>query len=258
MSIRVYSLVANGAGTVPTLQEVCEQGATTDTGISFIAAGSSNSTIVTVNGLTTSNPTTRTSVAVYGTGVIQLTKTNISGLVEDDNIINFQKMQITSYSGANKDTFYQDKESAIYYKFALNFADDVLRFDSGNGTSVLPSYQMRKRQGGGTSIVQISPTASSNEALSYLPFDTTNNASGFQIRNTLSGTVTLVAGIGTVTNSNIKSISIIQVTLKTPGGVMGINYKIVLAGTTFTITAVDITGAPVLTDTSVLDYLIQF
>lgn len=260
MSIRVYSLVAGGgSGTIPTLQQVCEQDNTTNTGIIFTAAGVNDVTIITGTGMSASSD--QHSSAINSNGTAAFVDLDNAGIVQARQDISALETIIAFYPNTVGilDYFHQSTASiTAFYKSTIGGNNDVLLLDSGNGLTLLPNIMMRKRQGGGQSIVTLNPIASSNIAESYLPYDTTNNGSTFQIRNTISGTITLTAGTATLTNSNIKSISLLQVSLKTPGGVMGVNYQITLSGTTFTVKSVDQTGATVATDTSTLDYLLQF
>lgn len=73
------------------------------------------------------------------------------------------------------------------------------------------------------------------------------------------GQATLVAGTVTVAMTGIQNTSKVIPTLTTPGGTMGARLKVgVTGGSGFTLTSVDISGATVATDTSVLDYLVIY
>ena len=251
MSIAVYSLVPNSG--VPNLQQVCAQGAETDIPITITDTPSGQQWILSGTDLTTDVGTDKIKIALF-TG-IELLKLDGFGAETYSNRL-FPQVNVmiddVNYTGTVKNFTYAN---AVY--FAYNTTDRFI-LNAGGNAADRPLIFMNKVQGGGTTTLQQDPTASSNDALSYLPFDTTNNTSGYQLKATLPGTFTMVAGVATVTNSNVKSISQLQINLKTPGGVMGARVKVVLSGATFTITSVDLTGATVITDTSIYDYLIEF
>jgi hypothetical protein len=251
MSIAVYSLIPGGA--IPSLQQVCEQGYETNTPIVLTDTPSGQQWILSGTDLTTDVGTDKIKIALY-TG-IELIKYDGGGAEIYSNRLFPQLIAMvndTTYNGAVKNFIYAHR-----IDFAFNTSNRFILLAGGNASDV-PTIEMVKIQGGGTSALTLNPIATSANAESYLPYDTTTNLSAFQMRNTLAGTVTLVAGVGTVSNSNVKNVSVLQPSLKTPGGTMGLKWKVALSGTTFTITSVDASGATVITDTSVLDYLIQF
>ena len=76
--------------------------------------------------------------------------------------------------------------------------------------------------------------------------------------NPVAGSAILFAGVKIVSTKAVTLNSKIFVTLTTPGGTIGTNYKAssIVNGTSFTITAVDTAGALVATDTSTLFWFI--
>lgn len=67
----------------------------------------------------------------------------------------------------------------------------------------------------------------------------------------VTGTFTLVSGVATINTTAAATNDHINLQLVTPGGVMGLRYKVAIVnGTSFTITSVDASGATVTTDTS--------
>lgn len=70
-----------------------------------------------------------------------------------------------------------------------------------------------------------------------------------------AGTVTLVAGTATVSSTSFLAGTKVFVSMKTPGGTLGNHYQVtVTAATGFTVTAIDLSGALVNTDTSTLEW----
>ena len=69
--------------------------------------------------------------------------------------------------------------------------------------------------------------------------------------NAITGSFTLVAGVATINTTAAATNDHVDVTVNTPGGTMGNHYKVTVTnGTSITITAIDLTGATVTTDTS--------
>lgn len=71
--------------------------------------------------------------------------------------------------------------------------------------------------------------------------------------DTNAGVTTLVSGVSpAVLVTGMTATSKVTITVKTPGGTMGNNYKAVPGAGSFVITAIDTAGATVTTDTSTL------
>lgn len=68
------------------------------------------------------------------------------------------------------------------------------------------------------------------------------------------GSITLVAGVATITNAGFNGNTVVSLYMVTPGGTLGVNYKQAVAATTVTITAISSSGTTVTTDTSTLSY----
>lgn len=80
------------------------------------------------------------------------------------------------------------------------------------------------------------------------------------VSGAFKGTATLVSGTVTVSTAAALTTSTILVSLNTPGGTLGADYKVATAsivnGTSFVIAAINSAGATVTTDTSTINWVI--
>lgn len=77
------------------------------------------------------------------------------------------------------------------------------------------------------------------------------------LQSIVVNTVALVSGVATITITGVTTSSICMATqMITPSGVQGVKYKAVCTASTLTITAIDLSGTTIATDTSTISYTI--
>jgi hypothetical protein len=138
------------------------------------------------------------------------------------------------------------------YTYSIGFADDTY-------TAFVDALSIQGTQN--TGVAGITSTSGSGSWFHTGPFSsssTLNASGGLKVKegsNAKQGIATLVAGVVAVANTSVTANSRIFLQRQTDGGTVAASYSITrTAGTSFTITAKDGTGANQTADTSVIAY----